>query len=215
MSCRSSGAPQHRGQHGRNVVATHLAAPDVLTERHPAASGVVGQPARPHDREVEAALLQFPVGSSLGAQIDGEGVVALQVGVGAHRADHHVAADGPRLGRCDQLRGAAVVHRQLAVRAAARTGARSEHNGVGAVHGIGHLLVARGFEVANHRLAAGGADIAGVVRVADQGEDLVAAFAQQAGQAQGDLPVSSGDSDAHGWEAIDGGPAGRSRGAGA
>jgi hypothetical protein len=53
-------------------------------------------------------------------------------------------------------------------------------------------------EVNHCWLGAGAPDVVGVVGVADQGNDLIAAAGQDLGEAQSDLAVSSGDGYSHG-----------------
>ena len=120
-----------------------------------------------------------------------------RVGVGVDAAHHHIAADPGRLGRRDQLHGAAEVHRPLALRAAARPGAGGEDDSVGARDGLGDRRVVGLFEVAHHRVAARGADVVRVVGVADQRADLVAALVEQPREPQRDLPVPSCDRHQH------------------
>jgi hypothetical protein len=52
-------------------------------------------------------------------------------------------------------------------------------------------------QVADHRTGAGGLHLGGVIAIADQSHHLVAAGAQQARQAPGDLAVGSRDRDPH------------------
>ena len=166
-------------------------------ERDAPVGGLVGQPAGADDRVVEPAGPQVVVGLALGAQVDGERVVAGSVGVRPHAADHHVAVGAGGLGGVDQLHRAAVVHRHLALRPASRAGAGREHDRFGVPDRGGDLLVGGVLEVADDGLGAGRLDVTGVVGIADQRADFVPALGEQAGECQGDLAVTSGDGDAH------------------
>ena len=102
------------------------------------------------------------------------------------------------LGGREQLDDAAVVHRLLAVGTAARTGARREHDHVGFADRLGDPVLVRLLEVADDGL--GGArltDRLGMVGIANQRADQVAALVEETGQLDRDLPVASGDHDSH------------------
>jgi hypothetical protein len=62
-----------------------------------------------------------------------------------------------------------------------------------------NVVLARVFQVDNCRLGAGFAYVAGVVAVADDRDNLVAALGQDLGQASGNLPVASGNGYSHGF----------------
>ena len=163
-------------------------------------SRVVGQPARPDDREVQAGVHQRRVGVALGLEVDGEDVVVAlgrgRVG-GPHRADHHVARDAGLLGRVHQLDRAVAVERALALGAGVRARAGGEHDRVGALDLRRERVGVLGLEVGDHGLGAGGAHVGLVVGVADEGAHAVAPFGETAGQEQCDLPVAAGDDDVH------------------
>ena len=117
--------------------------------------------------------------------------------VGAHRADDHVARDPVRLRGVDQLHRAAEIDRLLALGAAPGTGARGEHDRVGARDRAGDVGVF-GLEVAQHRLGADRLEVGGVIGVADQPPRAIAALGEQPQQAASDLPVAPGDGYIHG-----------------
>ena len=194
-------------EHGGHVVAGDLAA--LVADLDRSRAGLVGQHAGPDDRVLEAAGLQRGVGLSLGAEVDGEGVVTLVVRVGAHRADDHVARDPVGLGGLDQLDRAAVVHRLLALGPAARARAGGEDHRIHSADRLRDLLPAGRLEVADDRLATRLSHVVGVIGVADQRDDLVAVLAQQPRQVQRDLPVASGDGDSHPLHATGASPRGR------
>jgi hypothetical protein len=115
-----------------------------------------------------------------------------------HTADDHVTADPGLLRRGDQLHCTAVVHRLFPRRPTSGTGARGEYDGIGAGYRLGDVVLARVLEVNHCWLGASASDVVGVVGVADQGDDFIAALGQDLGEAQSDLAVSSGDGYSHG-----------------
>src|SRR5687768_18592484 len=87
--------------------------------------------------------------AALRTLVHAERVVAGQVGVRTHTADDHVTADPGLLRRGDQLNCTAVVHRLFPRRPTSGTGARGEHDGIGAGYRLGDVVLACVLEV-NH-----------------------------------------------------------------
>jgi hypothetical protein len=153
-----------------------LAARDALAEIDAAGACVVGEPAGAYDGRIEPARADRVVRAALGPQVHAESVVAGCLGVRPHAADDHVAADACLLRRRDQLDRAPVVHRLFSLRAAPRTGAGSEHDGVAAGNRLRDIVLGRMLEIDHNGL---GTDLPYLVRVAgvaDQGDGLVAAL---------------------------------------
>ena len=91
-----------------------------------------------------------------------------------HAADDHVAVDPGLLRRRDQLHSAPVVHRLLALRAAPRTGAGSENDGIAAGDSLRNVILARVLEIDQNRLGSGLFHVVRVVGVTDQSDGLIA-----------------------------------------
>ena len=72
-------------------------------------------------------------------------------------------------------------------------GARGEHDVVRVAQRVEQLLLVRLLDVQDERFGAGGADVLGVVGVADEGDDVVAGLRQQGCGEQGHLAVAADD----------------------
>ena len=85
----------------------------------------------------------------------------------------------------------------FALHSAARSCAGGEDHSVGAGQMSGNLVRAAALQVDDDRFGAGRLQVGGVVGVADEPGDRVAAVGQQLLGEQRDLAVSAGDDDAH------------------
>ena len=189
------GRLQRLGEHERDVVARDRAtAPELGRDVHAAGAG---SSCRLPGRTIVQS-------SELAATRASASALARRYG----RID-----SGPRSGSCapieetitkratpaasaasTHLTGAAEVDGALALSARAGPRAGGEDDRVGAADVRLHLVA---LQVAEHRHAAVGLDVGGMVRIADQAARRVTVARQQADQAAGDLPMTAGDEDVH------------------
>ena len=149
---------EDRDQYRGDVLAGDVAAAGLLGDRDLPRPRIVDEMTRPNDRPVQRRPRpDVVVRSAFRAQVRDENRIAGLVGrldVGAHRGDHHIAADLRGLGGIGEQDRCVAVDRLLARRSAARARTRREHHRVGSSE-MSRDIVDRGaLEIDDHRFGA-------------------------------------------------------------
>ena len=183
-------------EESREVGPRDLAGEWREVDPHSTSRGIVCQPTGSYDRPVAVTSRHGGIGLGFSAQIDTEDVVAARRVLDTHPAQHHVMrrVDGRRI---EQLDRTVTIHRKFSRRAATRSRARCEDNGVTSANRCGDLVDGRVLEITDLRMYARRTQVVGVRWVANQSDDIVAAIDEQARESGGDLPVRSGDCNSH------------------